>query len=246
MLERLIKPFKLHRKTDNFYRELKGLLGYSPRNFDLYKLAMVHRSATVVMPKGQRIDNERLEYLGDAILDAIVADYLFEKFPDQKEGFLTKMRAKIVSRSNLNRLAYDIGLHRFVKAANGLQGHRNIYGNALEALIGAMFIDKGYRTTSKVVIKQFLERHINLSLLAEQENDYKSRLLELAQKSKLTARFETIEENNLPESSPPQFVASLYWEGNIIATGKGFSKKEAEQNAAMHAMEHLDANRTIG
>lgn len=211
-------------------------MGFSPDNLDVYKLALVHRSASLIISPGQKVDNERLEYLGDAILDAIVADYLFAEFPDSDEGFLTKMRAKIVSRNNMNQLAISIGLPEVIKVKNGALNHQKyIYGNALEAIVGAMFIDKGFKFTSDVVVNNFLRRHINLEELESIEHDYKSRILEIAQKLHIKVAFDTHDYGDSKQK--PQFEAVLLWNGKEIGRGIGQSKKEAEQQASMQGID---------
>lgn len=239
-LARPLERFRVKPADREFYGKLKQILGFSPKNIELYKLAMVHRSASYVLPKGKRVDNERLEYLGDAVLDAIVADYLFERYPNQKEGFLTKMRAKIVSRTSLNQLAVSMGLESLVQINNGSSiTQKNIYGNALEALIGAIFLDKGYQFTSIVVINNILDEHINLDELQTLETDYKSKLIELSQKHKISISFNTHEDTPMV-ASPPRFVSTLIFDGSPISEGTGNSKKEAEQNAAMIALNQID------
>lgn len=211
-------------------------MGFSPDNLDVYKLALVHRSVSLIISPGQKVDNERLEYLGDAILDAIVADYLFAEFPDNDEGFLTKMRAKIVSRNNMNQLAISIGLPEVIKVKDGALNHQKyIYGNALEAIVGAMFIDKGFKFTSDVVVNNFLRRHIKLEELESIEHDYKSRILEIAQKLHIKVAFDTHDYGD--NKQKPQFEAILLWNGKEIGRGLGQSKKEAEQQASMQGID---------
>lgn len=239
MLKFLSKPIRRLRLTaadKEFYQNLKKILGFAPDNLDVYKLALVHRSASLIISPGQKVDNERLEYLGDAILDAIVADYLFAEFPNSDEGFLTKMRAKIVSRNNMNQLAISIGLPEVVKVNNGALNHQKyIYGNALEAIVGAMFIDKGFKFTSDVVVNNFLRRHINLEELENIEHDYKSRILEIAQKLHIKVAFDTHDYGD--NKQKPQFEAILLWNGKEIGRGLGQSKKEAEQQASMQGID---------
>jgi len=242
VLKFLSKPIRRLRLTaadKEFYQHLKNILGFTPDNLDVYKLALVHRSASLIISPGQKVDNERLEYLGDAILDAIVADYLFAEFPNSDEGFLTKMRAKIVSRNNMNQLAISIGLPELVKVNNGaLNHHKYIYGNALEAIVGAMFIDKGFKFTSDVVVNNFLRRHIDLEELQSVEHDYKSRLLEIAQKLHIKVVFDTHDYGD--DRQKPQFEAVLMWNGREIGRGLGQSKKEAEQQASMQGIDEAE------
>lgn len=240
ILLRRIRKFRVPKGDLEFYNQLKEIFGIFPRNIEIYKLAVVHKSASVVLPRGKRVNNERLEYLGDAVLDAIVAEYLFSQFPNQKEGFLTKMRSKIVSRNSLNQLAIDMGLDKIiVKQANFQHTQKNIYGNALEALIGALFIDQGYQFTSDCIINSILEKYIDLDNLQMVETDYKSRIIELAQKNRISIQFQCQEAE--PSSGfNPHFIALISFNDQILGEGHGSSKKEAEQNAAMEAIVKVD------
>lgn len=178
------------------------------------------------------MNNERLEYLGDAILDAIIADFLFEQYPAEQEGFLTKMRAKIVSRAHLNRLSVQMGLQRLIISHSCNSTQRHIYGDALEAFIGAMYLDKGYRKTRRYLIKKIFKKYIDLETLEHLETDFKSRIIEWGQKHRRIITFGYREEHEAKESSPV-FYAALSIEGMQVGEGRGNSKKEAEQNASM-------------
>ena len=237
---RPLKRYKIDPADKSFLLQLKKHFGINPRNFELYKIAVIHKSASTVISNGKKVNNERLEYLGDAILDAIVAEYLFAHFPDQKEGFLTKMRSRIVSRQSLNALAIAIGLNRLVvMQTNNPIAHKHIFGDALEALIGAIYLDKGYSTTNKWVIKHLFDKHINLEALQATETDYKSRIIEWAQKNKFTLSFESVERDS-GKSNTPLFESQLYLNSKLVGSGFGTSKKEAEQNAALVAQERID------
>jgi ribonuclease III len=237
---RRIRKILIPKKDRLFYDQLEEIFGIQPQNLDLYKLAIVHKSASVVLPRGKRVNNERLEFLGDAVLDAIVADYLFSEFPNQKEGFLTKMRSKIVSRTSLNQLAIDMGLEKIiVSQSNSNYLQKNIYGNGLEALIGAMFIDRGFQFTSNCIIKAILEKYIDLDNLQLIENDYKSRIFEWAQKNKYTLQFQS-QEGTPANGYNPHFIAKISLNDQLLGEGHGSSKKEAEQNAAMEALGKVD------
>ena len=239
-LFRRIKFSRLPLEDKNFYKHLKSIFGISPNNIAIYKLAIVHKSASILLPRGKRINNERLEYLGDAILDAIVADYLFSEFPNQNEGFLTKMRSKIVSRASLNQLALDMGIDKLIVSQSGNGStQKYIYGNALEALIGAMFIDKGYQPTSNIVVTFILEKYIDLDNLQTVESDFKSRIFEWAQKNRVLIHFQS-QESNTNSSYNPHFISTISVNDRIIGEGHGSSKKEAEQNAAMEALLKVD------
>ncbi|MZQ80271.1 MAG: ribonuclease III, partial [Bacteroidales bacterium] len=190
--------FLLNRKKNNtlihdrdkFRSELKNLLGFRPRNLRLYEMAFIHRSATHTLPDGVRVNNERLEYLGDAIIDCILSDYLFHLYPEATEGFLTKTRARIVNRETLNQLGLSMGLDRLIVSNLApSDSPRNLYGNAVEALVGALFINRGYDRTRKFLIERGLKRHFNLSALLAAETDFKSMILEYCQKKKQKLNF---------------------------------------------------------
>jgi len=240
LLFRRIHKFRVPVGDREFYDHLSKIFGVTPRNLDLYKLAVVHKSASVILPRGKRVNNERLEYLGDAVLDAIVADYLFSQFPNQKEGFLTKMRSKIVSRTSLNQLAIDMGLDKLiVSQSNSNYLQKNIYGNGLEAIIGAMFIDRGFQFTCNCVVNSILEKYIDLDNLQMIENDFKSRIFEWAQKNKQTLQIQSTEDS--PSNGyNPHFIATISLNDQLLGEGHGSSKKEAEQNAAMEALNKVD------
>jgi len=183
-----------------------------------------------------------LEYLGDAVLDSIVADYLFREFPDADEGFLTKVRARIVKRKHLDYLAQQIQLPSMIRSQL-LPGNKSkhIYGNALEALVGAIYLDRGYRKARKFFLKKLLEKHIDLNLLIKKDPDYKSRIIEWAQKNKIEVRFQSMEEH-ASEQKFPSFVSTISLNGENKGTGRGSAKKEAEQRAARQAMHSLHKN----
>ncbi len=227
-----------------FYGEFKSIFGFYPKNLDLYKLAFIHKSASAVLLSGQSVNNERLEYLGDAIIDAIIADFLFVHYPEQREGFLTKMRAKIVSRSHLNRLSVQIGIQRLVVSQTSSSAHRHIFGDALEALIGAMYLDQGYSRTQKFLTENILKRFVDLKALESLETDFKSRIIEWGQKQRRSVTFAYHEEHE-PHEASPIFYATLYIEGVQVSEGRGYSKKEAEQNAAMVVLSNEEELATL-
>jgi len=202
----------------------------------LYEIAFIHRSASATCKNGQLINNERLEYLGDAILDAIIADYLYEKFPDEDEGFLTKLRSKIVKRKQLNKLAYNLGISSFlVSNTNSRQTRDNLHGNAFEALIGAIYLDKGYRRTKKFIFRKILRKHLDVERLVRKESDFKSRIIEWAQKNKQDIRFVNQEEAH-PDPHDSFFTSHIMLVDKELGTGTGHSKKDAEQKAAEEAL----------
>jgi len=215
-----------------FRSRLRKILGTRPGKLNLYEIAFIHRSASFKLPDGKKINNERLEYLGDSILDAILSDYLFEIFPEGSEGFMTKIRSRIVNREILNHLALSMGLDDLlvtrVKQENSSD---NLYGNALEALIGALFIDKGFRKTRKIFIKKVLNRYLNLDQIIKTDTDHKSLIFEWVQKNKSNLLFTCNEEYDFSKKQQI-FSSTLIIDGVEYGTGTGSSKKEAEQRAA--------------
>lgn len=237
---RPIKRLRVRPEDKVFYRNIRSTFGIRPHNLDLYRVALTHKSATTQIARGKRVNNERLEYLGDAVLDAIVADYLFNAFPNQPEGFLTKIRSRIVSRQGLNNIAIAIGLNRLMKCqTNNTLAQKHIYGDALEALIGAIYLDKGFGETSSWVKKYLFKKHIDLNEVLATETDYKSRMIEWSQKHKTSIQFECIEIGQAG-AKLPLFEAKLSISGKLMGTGLGHSKKEAEQNASLVALERSD------
>ena len=228
----------LYCSNKKLYKSLKNILGFSPDNFKFYELAFIHRSASITNPDGSVINNERLEYLGDAVLSAIIADFLFTNYPDKNEGFLTKMRSKIVSRENLNELAKKVGLNNFIISHTDKSPDnkpRYIGGNVFEALIGAIYIDKGYKVTKHFLIKRIIKNYVSLIQLESTDKDFKSNLIEWGQKYKKKIFFDTREDNE-KSNKLSFFVSYIKIENNIFGTGTGKTKKEAEQNAAEQAL----------
>ena len=212
------------------------ILGFLPGDRHLYEIAFIHRSASTTRKDGQMINNERLEYLGDAILDAVIADYLYARFPDQDEGFLTQLRSKIVKRKQLNKLAFNMGVSTFlVSRTDSRQTRVNLLGNAFEALIGAIYLDKGYRRTKRFITKKILGKFLDIDRLARKESDFKSRIIEWAQKNKQEISFVSQEET-LPDSHETYFSSQVILVDRELGTGTGQSKKDAEQKAAEEAL----------
>lgn len=224
----------------DFYFKIVHILGFLPGKVFLYEIAFIHKSASSTLKNGQVINNERLEYLGDAILDAVIADYLYTRFPDKNEGFLTQLRAKLVKRKMLNKLADNLGLASLlVSRTNEDQSKINLLGNAFEALIGAIYLDKGYVRTKKYVIKKVLNKYVDLEKLSRKESDFKSRIIEWAQKNKQEISFVSREDASVG-SNVIHYIASLLLEEKEMGTGSGYSKKEAEQKAAEQALRNID------
>jgi ribonuclease III len=225
-----------------FSSSLKKILGFSPGNLELYEIAFIHRSATFTLPNGKKVNNERLEYLGDAVLDAILSDYLFEKFPDANEGFLTKVRSRIVNRDVLNQLAVSMGINKIlVSKISTSHLTKNLYGDAFEALIGSVFLDKGFRRTKRVFLRNVLNKYLDLDTIVKTDLDYKSLVFEWVQKHKSNLIFTYKEEYdfNLKKSV---FSTILTIDKQEFGEGHGSSKKEAEQEAASQAWKKLKDN----
>ena len=222
-----------------FGARLKNLLGFRPRNLRLYEMAFIHRSASFTLPDGSRINNERLEYLGDSIIDSILSEYLFNLYPGAGEGFMTKTRARIVNREMLNQVAISMQLGSLIVSnASSTGSSRNLYGNALEALVGALFIDSGYEKTSRFFIEKVLKKHLDLNRVLEAETDYKSLILEYGQKNRYPVSFRFSETCD-PVTLKPAFTVILEINSESLSTGHGVSKKEAEQDASMKAWEQI-------
>jgi ribonuclease III len=236
-----IKSFLSGDKT--LYRSIKNIFGFYPENINLYKLALLHRSATTKKINGLKINNERLEYLGDAILSAIVADYLFKRFPYKNEGFLTEMRSKIVSRSSLNKLAVKLALPNFIMATlEGSTSNRSASGDAFEALVGAIYIDKGYVFTRRILITRIINIHYDLEQLVDEEISYKSKIIEWSQKEKKEIEFKVIEE--IGEKQEKLYLVAVIVDGEILAQSKDYSIKGAEKLAAEIAWNGIEETET--
>ena len=217
------------------YRNLKKILGFYPGNIAYYNMALVHKSASIRHPDGSILNNERLEYLGDSIFDAVISDYLFDLFPNRDEGFLSKVRSRIVKRKHLNLLAENLGIQQLLRSnTENCSEIKHIYGDAFEALIGAIFLDKGYDKTRKFIIHRLIKKHIDIEALINSESDYKSRIIEWAQKNHRDICFEN-EELYQESGKSPIFVSRVRVAEEYFGQGQGSSKKEAEQNAAEDA-----------
>ena len=218
---------------------IKSILGYKPRNIYLYHLAFLHKSATQETSNGIKINNERLEFLGDAILDAVAADYLFKTFPTRGEGFLTEMRSKIVSRAMLNKLSQKMGIDRLIQLDSASSGtFRSCNGDAFEALIGAIYLDKGYDFTRKTILDRIISRYFNIDELVNQEVNFKSKIIEWAQREKKHTIFNVVEE--VGSGYKKQYVVELVVDGEAIARGQDYSIKGAEQNSAEKSWQKIN------
>ncbi|PWJ39385.1 RNAse III [Sediminitomix flava] len=226
------------RKLD---KAVTGITGRRPYNIRLYRLAMKHSSVAAETVKGFKESNERLEYLGDAVLGAIVAEYLFKRYPFKDEGFLTEIRSRIVNRESLNKLAVKIGLSQLVEFEGRKRSnlsHKSIYGDAMEAFIGAVYLDKGFHFTRRFIIRKLLMQHYDIEAVIETTTNFKSLVIEWAQKLNHKVEFNISETRGSKHNK--QFKVDLSVDGEVVATGNGFSKKKAEQDAARKACEALD------
>jgi ribonuclease-3 len=210
---------------------IKNIFGFVPGNIFLYQLAFRHKSVANESIKGHKLSNERLEYLGDAVLSAIVADYLFKKFPYKNEGFLTEMRSKIVSRASLNKLSQKMGVDKLVNFnGDGKSVFKSANGDAFEALIGAIYLDKGFVFTRTIIIKRIIELHLDIDTLQNSDFNFKSKLLEWGQKEKQSVEFAVAGE--LGEGFKKQYLIQIRVNGEVLGEAKDFSIKGAEQLAA--------------
>jgi ribonuclease-3 len=238
ILDTIRLPFRNDRQL---YRSFYNILGFYPRNIELYKQALTHRSVNHKNSEGKKYNNERLEYLGDAILGAVVGDILYRHFPGKKEGFLTNVRSRVVQRETLGRLADDMGLTELIQS-NLMGKTHNSYmaGNAFEALIGAVYLDRGYEFCVKFVNERILGKYINLEKIASKESNFKSRFLELCQKYRFEATFELLKETREEETLSPLFLSRVTIYGIECGRGSGYSKKESHQMAAKEALARLN------
>lgn len=218
----------------------RNVLGFYPRHRELYRIAFTHRSKSQEIGHGHRINNERLEYLGDAVLSSIVADYLYHHYPDKEEGFLTELRSKIVSRKNLNRLGRTIGLAELIQYDNRNKGEfKSKEGDGVEALVGALYLDKGYNITKKIVINRFLQLYMDIDSLANNEWNYKSKLLDWGQQNKHKIKFIAQKTGYQSELNRIEYTVVVNIDDKPQLDAKGSSIKVAEQLASEKTYIHL-------
>ncbi|MBQ7182049.1 MAG: ribonuclease III [Bacteroidaceae bacterium] len=217
------------------------MLGFYPRHIKFYKEALMHSSMSAKSEKGRPLNNERLEFLGDAVLDAAVGDIVFRHFQGKREGFLTNARSKIVQRETLGRIAVEMGLDKLiVHTSRGHQNHNSyLAGNAFEALVGAIYLDRGYKACLDFLEARILRRYINIDKLAYKEMNFKSKLLEWCQKHHLHAQYKLVDELRTREGSP-MFKSTVWIEDIECGTGQGFSKKESQQMASKSAIKRIE------
>lgn len=238
MVRNLIQSIRLylHRK-DKFYGLSISQIGFVPGNRNLYKLALLHKSASTYTKDGSVLNYERLEFLGDAVLGAIVAELLYKFFPLKDEGFLTRVRSKVVSRESLNELAINIGLDKAVVAKSDISKNKHVYGDVFEAFVGAMFLDQGFNNTKRFIEKFIFPNFFNIRELVTVDKNYKSRLIEWGQKNKKELSFKV---NENYRSRKNRFNCTVLIAGEAVGSGLGASKKEAEQNAAEQVIAGLE------
>ena len=236
LIDRVKLPF---RKEKELYYSLYSILGFYPHDINLYKQALMHRSVYKRNAKGRPVNNERLEFLGDAILDAIVGDIVFRHFEGKREGFLTSTRSKIVQRDTLNRLSNEIGVSKLIVSSGHISSHNSyMEGNAFEALIGAIYLDRGYHACMRFMQKRILSQIINIDKVAYKEINFKSKLIEWCQKNKVKLKFE-LESQRREDGNSPVFVYKAIIEGLEGGRGEGYSKKESQQVASKAALQSL-------
>lgn len=240
MLDFVLRPLRRNFGQDRaYYRVIDDLFGFIPHNIELYKLALIHKSASLLLEDGRPINNERLEFLGDAVIEAVTSDYLFIEFPDRDEGFLTQLRSKIVSRQSLNALSGQLGLDRHVISSTGTGiTQKHIYGDAFEAMMGAIYLDQGYEFVNRLLINTIYGRYLNLDELTRSENDFKSRLIEWCQKNHHRVEFRTDPDKG-SSSAHPVFCSTVVVDQIEVGHGSGESKKEAEQQAAFSVAQYM-------
>lgn len=240
MLRNIIDRIRLlfHKNKEPYFC-FYNILGFYPRNIRIYEQAVLHKSISAFSEQGRPLNNERLEFLGDAILDAVVADILYTRFSHKKEGFLTNTRSKIVQRETLNKLAVEIGLDKLIKSSARSSSHNSyVHGNALEAFVGAIYLDRGYERCKQFIEERIIKQHIDLDKLAHKEVNFKSKLIEWSQKNKVEISFKLIEQF-LDGQSNLVFQTEIVIQSISAGIGTGYSKKESQQNAAQMALKKI-------
>lgn len=232
----------LFRKDKEPYLCFYRMTGFYPRNIDIYKQALLHKSSSIKNEKGRLLNNERLEFLGDAILDAVVADIVYKRFEKKREGFLTNTRSKIVQRETLNHIAVQIGLDKLVKFTTRQSSHNSYMGgNAFEALIGALYLDRGYRACKKFMEERIISQYLDIDKLSRKEVNFKSKLIEWSQKNKFQIAFNLVNQS-LDDELNPIFNTQILVENVPAGTGKGYSKKESQQEAAHETLKKIKSD----
>ena len=236
IIDRVPLPF---RKEKELYSSLFNIIGLYPHNISYYKLALMHKSVMHRNKKGKPVNNERLEFLGDAILDAAVGDIVYRHFPGKREGFLTNTRSKLVQRETLNKLAQEMGINKLILSSGHSASHNSyLGGNAFEALVGALYLDRGYDACMVFLKKRILSQMINIDKVAYKEVNFKSKLIEWSQKNKVKLEYKFISSGK-DNGGSPTFCYQVVLEGIEGCKGDGFSKKESQQKASKDTLEQL-------
>ena len=236
LIDRIRLPF---RKEKELFSAIYEMTGFYPRHIEYYKLALMHKSASMRNAKGRPLNNERLEFLGDAILDAVVGDIVFRHFEGKREGFLTNTRSKLVQRETLGRLAQEMGLLQLIQSSDHSTSHNSYMGgNAFEALVGAIYLDRGYDACMLFMKKRILKQLINIDKVAYKEVNFKSKLLEWTQKNRVRMEFRQVSQSK-DDSGSPVFETVTIIEGIDGCKGKGYSKKESQQLASKDTLQRL-------
>ena len=236
IIDRIKLPF---RKEKELFSALYDILGFYPHEISFYKQALLHKSVGRKNEKGRPLNNERLEFLGDAILDAVVGDIVFRHFEGKREGFLTNARSKVVSRATLGKLAQEMGIDQLIKYAGHSTSHNSyMNGNAFEALVGAIYLDRGYDACMRFMEKRILAQLINIDKVAYKEVNFKSKLLEWSQKNRVKLEYRGLEEGR-DEKGSPMFTTQVFLEGLEGCKGTGYSKKESQQQASKETLQLL-------
>jgi ribonuclease III len=238
-IRRLFKSYS--KKDKRLIAAIQNIVGSKPLNLDLYKLSIRHTSVAIETQDGFKESNERLEYLGDAVLGMVIAEYLFKKFPYKDEGFLTEIRSRIVNRETLNNLSKKVGISALVEfdaiKKNALS-HKSIYGDTLEAFVGAVYLDRDFYFCKTFIIRKLIIPHFDFQDLIHNDPNYKSKIIEWAQKENKEVRFEILEVKSNKHFK--EFIAQVFVDDEPLSKGHGLSKKKAEQDAAEKSCEILN------
>lgn len=218
-------------------RRVREIVGFTPANMNIFRLAFAHKSTPSEKDYAMQ-NNERLEFLGDAVLGTIVAEYLFQKYPREDEGFLTKMRSKIVKRKSLNDIGESMGLDTLLDDLNPTRITKSMHGNAVEALVGAVYLERGYRKTKRFIIRRVLRNYVDIHRLEEFDDNYKSQLLEWCQKQGKSVHYKLL--TRYKKDKRDKFKVAVIIDGEKIATADDFNKKSAEQAASQRALRMLE------
>ena len=236
-IEHLRLPFRGEEK--DLRKSLRSIIGFYPHHIEHYKVALTHRSMGQRGANGKPLNNERLEFLGDALLDAVVGHIVYERFKGKREGFLTNTRSKLVSRESLGKLAQEMGLTELIHSTAQNRAHNSyMAGNAFEALVGAIYLDQGYDAVMRFMEKRILKQMVNIDKVAYKEVNFKSKLLEWTQKNKVRMEYRILKQSK-DEKGSPVFGFQVVIEGVEGSSGQGFSKKEAQQLASKETLERL-------